>query len=348
VAREQRALENLDLLPWFERPATEELGALALPDALFLRRAPPRSQSTTLVGLPAAGRQPAQLAVPMSTWAFQLEPELPAIGTVIEKYRLKSIIGMGGFAAVYRAHHLLLETDVALKLLRPSIVRNRPRLPRLLCEEARFAARIRHPNVVRVLDVTHTDLLTYLVMEFIDGPDLAVMTRRRGRLPAKMVLKILEHVVAGLAAGLREDLIHRDIKPSNILLTSSGVTKIVDFGLARSTSEASTQVVGTADYMSPEQIERPAEVDFRSDLYSLGVTAYQALLGRLPITTESSRSGAVVAPSVADTSIPRPISDLVMWLLERDPRARPSSYDALRDAIGDCRRALDPHPQEHG
>jgi serine/threonine-protein kinase len=354
-ARARRALDDLDLLPWFERTvagvgAFEALEALRIPESLFLRRAPLRARSTTLVGAPTADRLPAKGTVPMSQWAFQVEPELPPLGSVIEKYRLEGVIGVGGFAAVYRARHLLLETDVALKLLRPSIVRNRPRLPRLLCEEARFAARIRHPNVVRVLDVTHTDQLTYLVMEYIDGPDLAVMTRRRGRLPSKMVLKILEHVVAGLEAGLLENLIHRDIKPSNILLTPSGVTKIVDFGLARSTSEASAQVVGTADYMSPEQIERPAEVDFRSDLYSLGVTAYQALLGRLPIVVaEGSRPDIVVAPSIADASIPRAISDLVMWLLERDPRARPSSYDAVRDAIGKCRRVLDPHhQQEHG
>jgi serine/threonine protein kinase len=196
-ARDLRALEELDLLPWFDRPAPEALEALTLPEAIFLRRVPPRTRSTTLVGPPLAGRMPAQGSMPMSAWAFQLEPELPPVGTVIEKYRLEGIIGIGGFAAVYRARHLLLETDVALKLLRPSVVRNRPKLPRLLCEEARFAARIHHPNVVRMLDVTHTDQLTYLVMEFIDGPDLAVMTRRRRRLPAKMVLKIVEHVAAG-------------------------------------------------------------------------------------------------------------------------------------------------------
>lgn len=346
-ARELRELEELDLLPWFDRPAPAALEELVIPDALFLRRPGGRARSTTLVGAPLPGRQPAQGTMPTNEWAFKLEPELPAIGSVIEKYRLEGIIGIGGFAAVYRARHLLLETDVALKLLRPSVVRNRPKLPRLLCEEARFAARIHHPNVVRMLDVTHTDQLTYLVMEFIDGPDLAVMTRRRRRLPAKMVLKIVEHVVAGLAAGLRENLIHRDIKPSNILLTPSGITKIVDFGLARSTSESSTQIVGTADYMSPEQIERPAEVDFRSDLYSLGVTAYQALLGRLPtVAAGDARPEALVPPHAADASIPRPISDLVMWLLERDPRARPSSYDALRDAIGACRRVLDPHHQQ--
>ena len=337
------ALDELDLSPWFDRPALAPLEMLELPEAIFLQRSVIRARTNTLPGPGLVDRLPAPGALPVSAWAFELEPELPPIGSVIEKYRLKGIIGVGGFAAVYRARHLLLETDVALKLLRPSIVRNRPRLPRLLCEEARFAARIHHPNVVRMLDVTHTDQLTYLVMEFIDGPDLAVMTRRRGRLPPKMVLKIVEHVVAGLAAGLRENLIHRDIKPSNILLTSSGVTKIVDFGLARSTtSESSNQVVGTADYMSPEQIDRPSEVDFRSDLYSLGVTAYQALLGRLPImVADGSRPQSVVPPNEVDPSIPVPISELVMWLLERDPRARPGSHDALRDAIGSCRRSLD-------
>jgi eukaryotic-like serine/threonine-protein kinase len=340
-------LDELDLSPWFAASAPEPLASLAFPESMFFRRSVGRSRSTTLAGRPVTSRLPARSAGPARAWAYDLEPDLPPLESVIEKYCLKAIIGIGGFAVVYRARHVLLETDVALKLLRPSVVRHRPQLPRLLCEEARFAARIRHPNVVRMLDVTYTNQLTYLVMEYIDGPDLAVMTRRRGRLPARMVLKIVEHVVAGLAAGLRENLIHRDIKPSNILLTSTGVTKIVDFGLARSTSEASTQVVGTADYMSPEQIERPAEVDFRTDLYSLGVTAYQALLGRLPfVAPDGSRPHAVVPPRNADASIPAPISDLVMWLLEREPQARPGSYDALRDAIVGCRRALDQHAHD--
>jgi serine/threonine-protein kinase len=280
--------------------------------------------------------------------AFEMEPGLPRPGAVIEKYRLESVIGIGGFAVVYHARHLLLDTDVALKLLRPSVVQRRPRLPSLLCEEARYAARIHHVNVVRMLDVTHSTELTYLVMELIEGPDLAVMLRRRRRLPVKMVLKILSHIVAGLEAGRRENLIHRDIKPSNVLLTRTGGTKIVDFGLARSASAAaSSQVVGTVGYMSPEQIDRPTEVDFRSDMYSLGVTVYQALLGSVPFPTddpamcaEMHRSHSVMPPNSIDRTIPTIVSDLVMWLLEKERHGRPASYYDLAAAVDQCLRKM--------
>jgi len=289
-----------------------------LPPEIFARRATRR--------LPGAVIEPARIA----------EPELPPPGCVLGKYRLERAIGIGGFGAVYRARHVVLDSVVAIKLMRPSVVRSRPALPRLLTEEARFAARIDHPNVVRVYDVATSDDHTYIVMEHVDGPDLSVMLRRKGALPHKVVVRILRHIAAALAAGLAEQLIHRDVKPSNILLTRAGITKLADFGLARSSAADAAGVrgvVGTATYMAPEQASDPQRVDFRSDIYSLGITAYHALTGRLP---PDSPDGAPRdrdrAPSQF-AAVPAALDDLVVAATAPRPSDRPASYDVLEAAL---------------
>jgi serine/threonine protein kinase len=287
---------------------------------------------------PEAIVEPAHRAEPVR------EVELPSPGSVLGKYRLERVLGRGGFGTVYRARHVVLDNVVALKLMRPSVIRSRPALLRLLTEEARFAARIDHANVVRVHDVATSHDHTYIVMEHIDGPDLSVMMRHRGALPYRMVVRILRHVTAALAAGLAEDLVHRDVKPSNILLTRAGVTKLADFGLARSSSAAGTTgvrgVVGTAAYMAPEQASDPTRVDFRSDIYSLGVTAYQALTAGLPFSEHDARLRAmaldtqpVAPPSRFVAAIPTALDDLVVAMMATDPDDRPASYRALETEL---------------
>lgn len=299
-----------------------------LPADIFLQRTPPRSR---------AARRTAR-HVPLRVGR---EPELPEIGSILDKYRLERVIGIGGFGVLYRARHVLLDTVVALKLMRPSVARARPQLPRLLREEARFAARIDHENVVHVFDVATSNELTYIVMEHVDGPDLSVMIKHRGELPTKMVLKVIRHVAAALDAGLRENLIHRDVKPSNILLTRDGVTKLTDFGLARSVGAADLGglrgVVGTVGYMSPEQLDHPDDVDFRTDMYSLGVTAYQALTGKLPFSDDDPERCAQAHRVREVPPIERSVSpaarDLIMWLLEKDRTKRPRTYAELTSEL---------------
>ena len=288
--------------------------------------------------MPEAGVEPAH------TNELSREPELPNPGCVLGKYRLERMIGLGGFGAVYRARHVVLDKVVALKLMRPSVIRLRPALRQLLTEEARFAARIDHANVVRVHDVATSNDHTYIVMEHVDGPDLSMMMRRRGALPYKMVVRILRHIAAALAAGLAENLIHRDVKPSNILLTRAGVTKLADFGLARSISTAEITgirgVVGTAAYMAPEQASDPMSVDFRSDIYSLGITAYHALTGGLPFSDYGAGQSAValetqrmVPPSRFVAEIPASLDDLIIAMTARNPDDRPASYLALETEL---------------
>jgi len=269
--------------------------------------------------------------------------DIPERGAIIDKYRLEEILGVGGFAVVYRATHLLLRAPVALKLLRPKVVQNRPRLAELLCEEARFAAQINHPNVVRVYDVTHTDKVTYVVMEFIDGLTLAETIARKGALPPRRVIEIGLDVCAGLRAGLDQGLVHRDVKPANILITSTGIAKIVDLGLAqpdvtsglRSEGQGAN-FVGTPGYMAPEQAQNADRVDFRADIYGLGVTLYHAAVGQPPFPLEDKRQVLVLhrtepvpPPRQVRPSVPEGLSRLLLWMLAKDPAQRPPSYEML-------------------
>lgn len=287
-----------------------------------------------------------------------IEPDMPAIGSIVDKYRIEELLGRGGFAAVYRATHLLLSTPVALKLLRPRIIKKDPSFAKILCEEARYAARISHPNVVRVQDVTHTPAITYVVMELIDGPTLAQVIERDGVLAPKRVVEIAIDIVAGLRAGYEQGLIHRDIKPANVLIAKNGVPKIVDLGLAYpmvntdSASEAAMSmprtgpvasrlpVVGTPAYMAPEQSVNPEAVDFRSDVYSLGVTMFHCLTGQIPFHAQDAsrciemhRTQPVPRPEARQPGIPTALADLVVDMMAKSPDARPASYAQLTERL---------------
>jgi serine/threonine-protein kinase len=315
------SLRDLDLGSIFSSEVSPDL-----PPEIFVRR--------SARGTPAVVFEPADRS------ELAHEPELPPPGWVLGKYRLERAIGMGGFGAVYRARHVVVGNVVAIKLMRPSVIRSRPELLQLLAEEARFAAQIDHANVDRVHDVATSNEHTYIIMEHVDGPDLRVMIKRRGALPYMMVIRILRHIAAALAAGLVENLIHRDVKPSNILLTRTGVTKLADFGLARSSSAAETTgihgAVGTAAYMAPEQASDPRRVGYRSDIYSLGVTAYHALTGGLPFAEHDAdqlavahKTHLVVPPSRFVAAIPPALDDLVVAMMAKRADDRPASYAAL-------------------
>lgn len=275
-------------------------------------------------------------------------------GTIVDKYRIEELLGVGGFATVYRATHLLLHSTVALKLLRRDVVARRPNMAMQLLQEARFAARIEHRNVVRVFDVTHTPAITYIVMEFIRGPSLARLIAERGPLPVGQIARIGVDTIDGLGAGLAQGLIHRDIKPPNILLGDRGVARIVDLGLANPIHDrdegplrAST-LVGTRGYMSPEQLADPRAVDFRSDIYSLGITLREAATGLPP--PENQPDDGIGLP------VPPALASIVSWMVATNPDDRPSSYRELREALAalcdrdsssqpDLQRDL--HPDSH-
>jgi eukaryotic-like serine/threonine-protein kinase len=279
------------------------------------------------------------------------EPALPAIGSVIEKYRIEALLGTGGFSAVYRATHLLLRIPVALKLLKPKVLKQRPLLTDLLCEEARFAAQLNHPNVVRVFDVTHNPKITYIVMEYIEGESLYQAIHRRGRLRPSEALRLGIDVTRGLQGAFEQGLIHRDIKPANILLARSGTAKIVDLGLAQHSDdlakgkEAAREVVGTPMYMAPEQATRPEDVDFRADIYSLGATLYHAVTGQPPFQENDAvkvlhmhQREPVRPPEDVVPGIPFDLSRMLLWMLQKDRAARPD-YDQLLAGLDEALQA---------
>jgi serine/threonine protein kinase len=310
------------------QPEMEITGGISVDAATQGRPDPRATARSTAMGTRRSGR----------------EAGLPAPGSVIDKYRVEGLLGTGGFAAVYRATHLLLRVPVALKLLRPEVIERDPRTADQLCEEARFAALVNHPNVVRVFDVTRTRQLTYIVMEFIDGDSLSAAVKRQGPLSAVDVLRIGIDVVNGLRAALAQGLIHRDIKPANILLPKAGGARIVDLGLVHrvqdsgvvTESAAAGALVGTPAYMAPEQAIDPERVDFRADVYALGATLYHAAVGRPPFSSKDMlelvdmhKRAPVVPPSEARAGVPAELSRVLMWMLEKDPAARATSYENL-------------------
>ncbi len=320
----------------------------ALPAEVFLGPGPPEERRRKAAEPADAARNSAPVRA--SRRRRSSDEELLPRGAIIDKYCIEHVLGRGGFAVVYRATHLLLGTPVAIKLIRPRALARQPGLAALLCQEARFAARINHPNVVRVHDVTHNERITYVVMEYIDGRSLAEIIRLSGPLPAAEVVRVGLGVAAGLRVGLGQGLIHRDIKPANILLPHQGEVKIVDLGLALGsapgdelpdeTPASQALVVGTYGYMSPEQAADARKVDFRSDMYALGATLYEAATGSLPFPVrdparwlQMQRQEVVAPPRSRVPALPSRLSALILSLLERQPEARPGSYEALETSL---------------
>ena len=213
------------------------------------------------------------------------------IGTVIAGYRIDARIGRGGMGVVYRAHHLQLERQAALKLIAPDLAESsgfRERFAR----EARIAAALAHPNIVTVYDAGEVDGTLYLAMQYVEGSDLAEILSSDGRLKPYRAIDVGRQVASALDAAHASGLIHRDVKPANVLISGRDAF-LTDFGLGKriegGDSAAITvagDVVGTIHYVAPEQIEG-TKVTPRTDVYSLGCLLYHCLSGRLPFEREN-------------------------------------------------------------
>ena len=213
-----------------------------------------------------------------------------AIGAVVDgKYRVDAVIGQGGMGAVFRAWDLRLERAVAIKVVRADLLSDPDSRARFR-RESQIVARLQHPSIVTVFDSgTLPDGAAYLVMEFVPGEDLRQMLKREGSLTPARTAALLQGIAAGVESAHQSGIFHRDLKPENILLPESGMgPKVVDFGVAKLTEQSGTTdgatitvggtIVGTPAYMSPEQLRGEA-VDGRTDVFSLGVMAYEMLTG---------------------------------------------------------------------
>ena len=214
------------------------------------------------------------------------------IGKTIHNFRIVSQIGEGGMGIVYLAEHLDLPKRFAIKSLSKSLS-NDPQFRSRFYGEAQKQAILDHPNIVQVTDFFEAEGQFFLVMEYVDGQDLSKLIKSRGRLPEREALRIFQDILSGLAFAHGKGLIHRDIKPSNVLVDGQGRARIMDFGIAilagagdkRLTATGAT--IGSPWYMSPEQIQRPKQLDQRTDIYSLGIVLYEMLAGNVPFDGET-------------------------------------------------------------
>jgi serine/threonine-protein kinase len=272
-------------------------------------------------------------------------------GFVLGQYRILDQLGQGGMGRVFKAVHVAMNRIVALKVLSPSVVKTE-RAQQLFQREVRAAARLIHPNIVTAYDANRARSgdRCYLVMEFVDGPNLDQLVREQGPLPVTQACEFVRQVAQGLQCAFEMGMVHRDIKPANLLVQRTGgksqrphfIVKILDFGLARlhdpeqriggdagSIVMPENTVMGTPDYLSPEQARNLHDVDIRSDLYSLGCTFYYLLTGKLPYPGGSTMEKLVrhntEEPGPVEQlrpEVPPPVAAILRRLMAKDPAAR--------------------------
>ncbi len=261
-----------------------------------------------------------------------------------DRYEILEQIGSGGMSVVYKAKCHKLNRLVAIKVLKEEFSTDSNFVSKFKME-AQAAAGLSHPNIVSVYDVIDEGKLHYIVMELIEGITLKSYIAKKGRLEVKESIGIAIQVAQGIAAAHEQHIIHRDIKPQNMIISRDGKVKVADFGIARAVSAQtlSSAAMGSVHYISPEQA-RGGYSDARSDIYSLGITMYEMVTGRLPFEGENTVSialahleDAMVPPSVYNPDISSSLEQIILKCTEKKPERR---YASANDVINDLRRAL--------
>lgn len=265
-----------------------------------------------------------------------------ATGSLVAgRYRILELVGVGGMGMVYRALDEQLELPIAIKVLRPDLGRDPLRLERFK-QEIVLARQVSHPNVVRTHDLGTDGEIVFLTMDFVPGRSLGALIADEGQLGPERAAGIARQIAAGLAVAHEAGVVHRDLKPANILVDDKDRAAITDFGVARSLGGPGLTVpgtvVGTLDYLSPEQVKGDG-VDGRSDLYALGILLYEMLTGRLPFAGGSEAemlaqrlTGSTRDLRTAGVDVPRALDAIVKRLLQRDPERR---YKSAREVLAD-------------
>jgi serine/threonine protein kinase len=276
-------------------------------------------------------------------------------GFVIGQYTIQEEVGRGAMGRVYRANHRTMNRAVAIKVLDPDLTRT-PAAREAFQREVRAAARLNHPNIVTAYDANEIGDRSYLVLEYADGPTLEALVAENGPLPVPTACEIVRQAALGLAHAHDAGMVHRDVKPSNILVArasrtgSAWVVKIADFGIARLAPPAADPgarpgpgrrgVLGTPDYVAPEQALYPDQADHRADLYSLGGVFYFLLAGRPPFpgggVQEKIHRHVQDEPVRIDRlrpDVPRAVAEVVHKLLAKDPDTRFRSAGELADHL---------------
>ncbi len=291
-----------------------------------------------------------------------VDPALLRDRVLVGRYRLDERLGAGGMGSIWRAHHLVLAAPVAVKLIDREAIPDDETLGRFM-REAQSAATLRSPHVVQILDYGVDDTLPFIVMELLDGENLAERLRRLGRLPSADTARIITHIGRAMGRAHEAGIVHRDLKPENVFLIRNEdeeIAKVLDFGVAKVSTAAlggelgartrTGSILGTPYYMSPEQAQGNKAVDHRSDLWSLGVIAFECLTGRRPFYSDGL-GDLVLQICIRDIPIPSEAGSVPLgfdaWFaraVARDPEARFQSAreltDALREVLGGEAREL--------
>jgi type II secretory pathway pseudopilin PulG/predicted Ser/Thr protein kinase len=269
------------------------------------------------------------------------------IGTQISQYRLIDKLGEGGMGVVYKAMDTLLDRTVAIKLISSDRTASAEVLQRFT-SEAKVQATLSHPNITTLYSYLVWEGRAVMVMEYVEGETLQQMIVRRGPIPADVAVPLFKQALAGVGAAHRRGIVHRDIKPANIMVSTDGVVKVMDFGIAKVLGVAGTTrtnlQMGTVWYMAPEQVlAKP--VDARTDIYSLGVTLYELLSGQVPFRADSEYEilsshvqRVPELPTLHYPHIPGPCVNAVMRALAKEPDQRYASTDDFSAALdlSDC------------
>ena len=265
------------------------------------------------------------------------------IGANIGPYRITEKLGRGGMATVYKAYHANLDRYVALKVLHPAFLEDPNFLARFQ-REARLVAKLEHTNIVPVYDFSEHDEQPYLVMKYIEGETLKAQLMR-GRLSVEQIWKVIDAVGAGLSHAHDEGILHRDIKPSNVIMAKDGKAYLADFGLARiaQTGEStltSDMIMGTPQYISPEQAKGESDLDNRTDIYSFAVMLYEMVVGKVPFSSDTPFSiihdhiySPLPLPHLVNPNVPDEVERVLLKALSKEREDRYESVDALNVAF---------------
>src|SRR3974390_1948117 len=264
-----------------------------------------------------------------------------SIGQHIGDYEILSVLGLGGMGKVYKVRNVISDRVEAMKILLPDLTSHQSLADRFL-REIRLLASLNHPNIASLRTALNHDNQLVMIMEFVEGETLA---NRLSRAPISTAEAVdySDQILSALSYAHKQNIIHRDIKPANMMLTPQGIVKLMDFGIARSSSDGTLTSTGTTlgslNYMPPEQV-RGQSADARSDIYSYGVSLYELLTGKLPFRGDSQYSLMTAhlneeppAPITMRSDLPPAMNEIILMAMAKDPAQRFQSADAFRAAL---------------